>query len=127
MMINRTYQNTPQSAAKLLRIPYESKATADKREFLLYLPTGYEDDPAYRWPVILSLHGGGERGDGVDDLDYVLLNGPLGEAWLYGHELPFVMIGPQLPIFGMDAQVRLRADVPKPQRLATGPSPRRIV
>jgi predicted peptidase len=77
--------------------------------------------------VIFFLHGGGERGNGRDDLDYVLLNGPLGEAWLYGHDLSFVMIGPQLPVFEMDAQIKLRANVPKPERLSTGPVPRRAV
>ena len=121
------FMNTPvaaASAAKLVRIPYHSTATNDEREFLLYLPTGYESDPDRRWPVLLFLHGGGERGDGRDELDYVLLNGPLGEAWLYGHELPFVIIGPQLPVFDMHQQVALRANVPKPQRLASGPQPR---
>lgn len=115
-----------QNAAQLLRIPYQSKATNDEREFFLYLPRGYAQGQGERWPVILFLHGGGERGDGKDDLDYVLQHGPLGEAWLYGHELPFVMIGPQLPVFGMDAQIRLRAGTPKPQRSADGPLPRPV-
>jgi predicted peptidase len=113
------------SEPQLLRVPYQSKATGDGREFLLYLPIGYESDSAYRWPVILFMHGGGERGNGKEDLDYVLLNGPLGEAWLQGHDLPFVMIGPQLPVFDMVWQVQLRANVPKPQRLERGPQPRR--
>ena len=30
--------------------------------YLLFLPGGYEADPARRWPVLLFLHGAGERG-----------------------------------------------------------------
>ena len=112
-------------ASQLLRIPYQSTATGEAREFLLFLPTGYADDPTARWPVILYLHGGGERGNGLDELNYAMLDGPLGEAWLYGHDLPFVIICPQLPVFGMLNQVALRANTPLPERLASGPQPRR--
>ena len=31
--------------------------------YLRYLPPGYETDQAQRWPLILFLHGAGERGD----------------------------------------------------------------
>jgi hypothetical protein len=75
------------------------------------------------WPVILFLHGGGERGDGKGDLDYGMRDGPLNEAWIRGRDLPFVIIGPQLPIFDMDWQVQLRAGVPKPVRLPADPVP----
>lgn len=113
------------SQPTLLRIPYLSTATDDEREFLLYLPVGYHSQPERRWPVILFLHGGGERGDGRDDLDYILWSGPLGEAWVNHRDLPFVMIGPQLPVFGQEWQLQLRASNPKPERLASGPPPRR--
>jgi predicted esterase len=33
--------------------------------FLLYLPDGYEADPNQVWPLILFLHGTGDRGDNV--------------------------------------------------------------
>ena len=36
------------------------------------------------------------------------------------------MIGPQLPVFGMDEQVKLRAGIPRPIRLAAGPTPRPV-
>ena len=45
-------------------------------------------------------------------------NGPLAEAWICHRDLPFVMIGPQLPVFGMENQLQLRAGDPKPVRLA---------
>lgn len=107
---------------QLIRLPHQNKTTGETRQFLVYLPADYDVDQAYRWPVIFFLHGGGERGDGQADLDYVLLNGPLGEAWIRHRNLPFVMIGPQLPVLGMDWQLQLRAGVPKPVRLATPPA-----
>ncbi len=33
--------------------------------YLLYLPTGYEDNPAKTWPLIFFLHGSGDRGDNL--------------------------------------------------------------
>lgn len=110
------------SEPQLLRLSCHSAATGQSRSFLVYLPSGYHTQVVYRWPVIVFLHGVGERGDGHADLDYVLLSGPLGEAWIGHRDLPFVMIGPQLPIFDMEWQLQLRAGVPKPQRLATAPA-----
>ena len=101
------------SEAQLLRIPYISTATDDSREFLVYLPIGYDTEKDKRWPVILSLHGGGARGDGTEDLDHVMRNGPLFEAWTRHRDLPFVMIGPQLPVLGMENQLQLRGRRPK--------------
>ncbi len=112
------------SEAQLLRKSYQSMATNQQREYFLYLPTGYETEREKLWPVILFLHGGGERGDGLEDLDYVLLHGPLGEAWIQRRDLPFIMIGPQLPVFGMHDQARLREGSPKPKRLLSGVPPR---
>ena len=34
-------------------------------DYLRYLPPGYEDDANKRWPLLLFLHGAGERGDDV--------------------------------------------------------------
>ena len=54
------------SEPQLLRLPYQSTATSAAREFFVYLPVDYDADSAYRWPVILFLHGAGERGsDGL--------------------------------------------------------------
>lgn len=51
---------------------------------------------------MMFLHGNGERGNSKDELDFVLIHGPLYEAWVQRKELPFVIISPQLPMFGMD-------------------------
>jgi len=51
---------------------------------------------------MLFLHGHGQRGNGLKDLDYVLTHGPLMEAWIQRKELPFIIISPQLPVkFGI--------------------------
>ena len=53
------------SEPELLRLPYLSDATGKEREYLVYLPRGYRDEPDRRWPVLLFLHGSGEVGDGL--------------------------------------------------------------
>jgi predicted peptidase len=59
--------------------------------YLLYLPKDYEQQDS--WPLLLFLHGAGERGD---DLDLVKKHGPpmLIER---GQEFPFIVVSPQCP------------------------------
>jgi len=56
------------------------------------LPEGYDRQPATRWPLILFLHGSGNRGD---DLARVRDEGPLAYA-KEGH-LPFIIAVPLCP------------------------------
>jgi predicted peptidase len=60
--------------------------------YLLYLPEGY-DPGGEAWPLLLFLHGAGERGD---SLDLVKAHGPprLVEE---GHAFPFLLVSPQQP------------------------------
>lgn len=83
------------SAPQLLRQRYWSETTGSLREYYVYLPKGYADNATKRWPVLLFLHGAGERGNGMEDLEKVLMHGPLMEAWIQGRDLPFVMVVPQ--------------------------------
>jgi len=115
------------AAPQLLRVSRMSAATHAERDHLLYLPAGYELAPDERWPVLVFLHGDGSRGDAKAELDYVMRNGPLYEAWVQKRDLPFIMIAPQLPTFGREAKVeylknRTRADIPV--RLDAGVSER---
>jgi predicted dienelactone hydrolase len=112
-----------QSEPSLLRPIYTSTATDQERRYLLYLPSGYSDLTNRAWPVIFFLHGGGERGDGLDDLDHVLAHGPIYEAWIQKRDLPFIIVAPQLPVFDQADQLRMRADRP-PERLGKGVPPR---
>ncbi|MBI1790914.1 MAG: prolyl oligopeptidase family serine peptidase, partial [Acidobacteria bacterium] len=109
--------------AQLLRRPYTSTAmqTSEKeREYFVYLPQGYETEKGKLWPVILFLHGGGERGNGKSDLENTLKHGPIMEAWVRGRDLPFVLIGPQLYTLQRDANA---ARPPARPAGAAGPRP----
>src|SRR3954468_18724703 len=63
-----------------------------KADYLLYLPKDYGKDPAKKWPVIVFLHGSGERGT---DVNLVKLHGPPKVA--EKKELPFIVVSPQCP------------------------------
>jgi predicted peptidase len=62
-------------------------------DYLLYLPTGYEDDPGKHWPLILYLHGAGAQGN---DLELIKANG-IPYNLENGHALPFIVACPQCP------------------------------
>lgn len=115
------------SAPELLRRPYTSSGAGREREYFVYLPRGYHDAPRKDWPVVLYLHGSGERGDGREDLGRVLSHGPLHEAWIQKRDLPFVIVSPQLPVFGRTEQVeegRSSGGRQPPGRLEEGTPPR---
>lgn len=78
-----------QSAQKLEK---EIKLTL-KADYLLFLPADYGQDPARKWPVIVFLHGAGERGS---DLDRVKVHGPP-KIVEHKKDFPFVVISPQCP------------------------------
>lgn len=59
--------------------------------YLLYLPRDYEADPDTTWPLLLFLHGSGERGD---DLSILRGYGPPRQIEA-GDDLPFVVVAPQ--------------------------------
>ncbi|MFI2812751.1 alpha/beta fold hydrolase [Microbulbifer sp. JSM ZJ756] len=112
-----------ESEPRLVRLPYTSQADGAEREFFVYLPRGYENHPGRKWPLLLFLHGNGERGNGRDELDFTLVHGPLYEAWIQKRDLPFIIVVPQLHMFGMDEKVPYIADRSReqiPQRLADG-------
>ncbi|QDU36264.1 Alpha/beta hydrolase family protein [Maioricimonas rarisocia] len=67
---------------------YEDAAGA--HPFRVYVPKGYSPDR--EWPVMLFLHGAGERGtDGLLPITVGL--GPMIEAW--GEDFPFIVVFPQ--------------------------------
>ena len=77
-----------------------------KAQYLLYLPTGYAESKN-QWPLILFLHGAGERGD---DLEKVKIHGLPKLIAKEGKELPFVVISPQCPKDGWwsdEAQIEM--------------------
>jgi predicted peptidase len=59
-------------------------------DYLLYLPEGYEEGDA-AWPLVLFLHGAGERGD---SLALLKRHGPP-KLIAQGEPLPFIVVSPQ--------------------------------
>ncbi|HEY2253193.1 MAG TPA: alpha/beta hydrolase-fold protein [Planctomycetaceae bacterium] len=59
--------------------------------YLLYLPKDYASQES--WPVLLFLHGSGERGD---DLELVKVHGPP-KLIAAGKDFPFIVVSPQCP------------------------------
>lgn len=62
-------------------------------EYLLYLPGGYREDSSRQWPLVLFLHGAGERGD---DVKKVGVHGPP-KLISAGTNFPFIVVSPQCP------------------------------
>jgi predicted peptidase len=59
--------------------------------YLLYVPKDY--DKRESWPLVLFLHGAGERGD---DLELVKVHGPP-KLITEGKDFPFIVVSPQCP------------------------------
>ena len=59
--------------------------------YLLYLPKDYQQRES--WPLLLFLHGAGERGD---DLEVVKKHGPP-KLVAAGKDFPFIVVSPQCP------------------------------
>src|SRR5687767_7539892 len=67
----------------------QTEHSAAETRYLLHLPAAHESEPA--WPLILFLHGGGERGPDLglirrEGLPRILENAP---------DFPFVVVSPQ--------------------------------
>jgi predicted peptidase len=64
--------------------------------YYVYLPGGYEKG-THNYPLLIFLHGQGERGNGTTDLDKVLYNGPpkliKGKNW--NPKFPMIVVSPQ--------------------------------
>jgi predicted peptidase len=81
-------------------------------DYLLYLPPGYATGSEKRWPLILFLHGAGERGTNIW---LVAKHGPPAVV-RQDSSLPFIIISPQCPegrIWSDDLLLALLDDVEK--------------
>lgn len=61
--------------------------------YLLALPDGYEAAAGKKWPVVVFLHGAGERGD---DLEVLKKHGPL-KLIAAGRKFEAIVVAPQVP------------------------------
>jgi predicted peptidase len=64
-----------------------------KVEYLLYLPKGYQTNSTTRWPLMIYLHGAGERSDNVFGVTW---HGPP-KLVRQGHNPPFIIVAPLCP------------------------------
>jgi predicted peptidase len=85
------------SSAVLAAEPAQQRAeSADlkfKVNYLLYHPKGYGEDKTKKWPLVVFLHGSGERGS---DLEKVKIHGPP-KLIAKGQDFPFIVVSPQCP------------------------------
>ena len=81
-------------------------------KFLLYLPKEHAAKPKKKWPLIMFLHGAGERGD---NLDRVKVHGPP-KLVEQGESMEFIIVSPQCPretIWNDELLITLLNDVVK--------------
>ena len=76
--------------------PRQQAAHLDKQvqvklDYLVYLPPDYDSKAS--WPLLVFLHGAGERGD---DLELVKKHGPP-KLIEEGKQFPFIVVSPQCP------------------------------
>ena len=62
-------------------------------DYLLFLPEGYGGDAAKRWPLILFLHGAGERGSNV----WLVTKHGVPKVDTQQSGFPFIVVAPQCP------------------------------
>ena len=62
-------------------------------QYLIYLPKDYEAQSKKRWPLMLFLHGAGERGTNIAK---VAVHGPP-KLVKQGRDFPFIIVSPQCP------------------------------
>lgn len=76
------------------RLHFEKKITRTvEADYLLFLPEGYQRKGERRWPLMLFLHGAGERGT---NLSKVAVHGPP-KLVKTKKDFPFILVSPQCP------------------------------
>ena len=85
--------------AQEMKAPQQARSLKHKitktvtSEYLIYLPKDYNARSKARWPLILFLHGAGERGT---NLSQVALHGPP-KLVKQARDFPFIIVSPQCP------------------------------
>lgn len=93
-LIGQAHAQQVDSELKQSKMHFEKKVSVKlTANYLLYLPKDYKADKKKQWPLMLFLHGSGERGS---DLKKVALHGPP-KLVKQGKEFPFIIVSPQCP------------------------------
>lgn len=85
-------------------------------DYLLFLPKGYDADPQKKWPLMMFLHGAGERGTNVW---LVAVHGPP-KLVRAQPDFPFILVSPQCPPdqrWNPEALVKLLDQIEATQRV----------
>ncbi len=88
-------------------------------DYLLFLPQGYDDKAARRWPLIFFLHGAGERGTNIW---LVAKHGPP-KIVKDKPGFPFIVVSPQCPAgehWSNDVLLALLDEVTRKYKVDTG-------
>src|SRR5512143_1717970 len=86
----------PPPAVRQTAHTFQSSGFAAPVGYYLYLPAGYDQDSTAKFPLLVFLHGVGERGNGTIELPRVLKFGPP-KLIERGRDYPFLVVTPQLP------------------------------
>ena len=96
---------------------FEGQITkAVRLDYLISTPKGYDQEKSKRYPLLLFLHGSGERGS---NLEKVKVHGPP-KLVAEGKDLPFIIVAPQCPdrrSWDSDELIGLLNDIEKKYRV----------
>lgn len=75
---------------------YTSGQGRSRVNYLLFLPQEYGQEPEKKWPLMVFLHGIAKRGDSLEELDVLKVDGPpmIVES---EPDYPFIVLSPQCP------------------------------
>ncbi len=85
-------EGPPAGEPSAQRLEAATRPDGSAGEYLLYLPEGYGAGEK-EWPLVVFLHGAGERGD---SLALVAIHGPP-KLVREGRAFPFILVSPQAP------------------------------
>lgn len=97
ILVSNIYAVEPEKSHMVQKeLSFETQITKTVRlNYLLFLPKDYGTDQDKKWPLILFLHGAGERGD---DLKLVKIHG-IPKIVEQQEDFPFIAVSPQCPKF----------------------------
>jgi predicted peptidase len=90
-----TLRNSPESMDRKWWAGLKAKIGEPVLPHLVYLPADYDKDASKRWPMLLCLHGKGERGDNISQLKEAGLLSRLEYDAAFRKSFPFIVIAPQ--------------------------------
>ena len=96
LLLSLSFAAAQSSTEDLMQTPQTFKKKVNRTigtDYLLFLPKGYEAKGDKRWPLMLFLHGAGERGS---DLKKVAVHGPP-KLVKTRPDFPFILVSPQCP------------------------------